>query len=97
MYNKELSKEERNYCVTRTKSLAIIRALEHFHKYLYGKEFSPSTDHAALVWLLSLKIWKGCKNTTSRYNISRDIFMIMQMTYPKTKLGRTMQMSKFKP
>ena len=54
-YSKTLSKPERNYCVTRRELLAIVRALEHFHKYLYGREFSLRTDHAAIAWLLRFK------------------------------------------
>ena len=54
-YSKTLSKPERNYCVTRRELLATVRALEHFHKYLYGREFSLRTDDAALAWLLSFK------------------------------------------
>jgi hypothetical protein len=36
-YSKMLNKAEGNYCVTRQELLAIVRGLEHFHKYLYGK------------------------------------------------------------
>jgi hypothetical protein len=32
-----LNKAERNYCFTWQELLAIVRTMEHFHKYLYGK------------------------------------------------------------
>jgi hypothetical protein len=32
-----------------------MRALEHFHKYLYGQEFHLCTDHSALTWLMNFK------------------------------------------
>jgi hypothetical protein len=35
--SKMLNKAERNYCVTWLELLAIVRTLEHFHKYLYGQ------------------------------------------------------------
>jgi hypothetical protein len=38
-YSKTLNKAEKNYTVIRRKLLAIMRTLEHFHKYLYGQEF----------------------------------------------------------
>ncbi|XP_063920956.1 uncharacterized protein LOC135135765 [Zophobas morio] len=44
-----------NYCATRKELLAIVRAVEHFHKYLYGREFLIRTDYAALIWLFQMK------------------------------------------
>jgi hypothetical protein len=58
-YSKTLSKAEKNYCVTRRELLAIVKSLEHFHKYLYGQEFHLRTDHTALTWLMSFKNLEG--------------------------------------
>ncbi|GFW78082.1 retrovirus-related Pol polyprotein from transposon 297 [Trichonephila clavipes] len=49
-WSKCLSKPERNYCVTRKELLAIVKAIEHFHHYLYGQKFLLRTDHASLTW-----------------------------------------------
>jgi hypothetical protein len=57
--SKTLNKAERNYCVTRRKLFAIVRPMEHFHKYLYGQEFHLRTDHSALTWLMSFKNLEG--------------------------------------
>jgi hypothetical protein len=58
-FSKTLSKAERNYCVTHRESLAIVRTLEHFHKYLYGKQCHLRTDNSALTWLLNFKNLEG--------------------------------------
>jgi hypothetical protein len=58
-YNKTLNKAERNICGTRRELLAILRKLEHFHKYSYGLEFHLCTDHSALTRLMSFRILEG--------------------------------------
>jgi hypothetical protein len=58
-YSKMLNKAERNYCVAQWKLLAIIRMLEHFHKYLYRQEFHMLTDHSTSTWLMSFKNLEG--------------------------------------
>ena len=58
-FSKVLSKPERNYCVTRRELLAVVKSVEHFYKYLYGRKFLLRTDHAALKWLLQFKNPEG--------------------------------------
>ncbi|KFM70513.1 Retrovirus-related Pol polyprotein from transposon 412, partial [Stegodyphus mimosarum] len=58
-WSKCLSKPERNYCVTRKELLSIVKAVEHFHHYLYGRKFLLLTDHASLAWLLNFKNPEG--------------------------------------
>jgi hypothetical protein len=55
-YNNTSNKAERNYCITQRKILAIVRTLEHFHKYLYGLQFHLRTDHSALTWFMRLMV-----------------------------------------
>ena len=50
-----LSKEERNYCVTRRELLAIVHFVEAYKYYLYGKPFIVRTDHSSLRWMLNQK------------------------------------------
>ncbi|GFW68335.1 retrovirus-related Pol polyprotein from transposon 17.6 [Trichonephila clavipes] len=58
-FSKCLSKPERNYYVTRKELLAIVKAVEHFHPYLYGQRFLLRTDHASLTRLLNFKNLEG--------------------------------------
>jgi hypothetical protein len=57
--SKTQNKAERNYCVSRRELLGMVRALEEFHKYLYGNEFHLCTDHSALTRILSFKTVEG--------------------------------------
>ncbi|GBM21987.1 Retrovirus-related Pol polyprotein from transposon 297, partial [Araneus ventricosus] len=58
-FSKSLGKPERNYCVTRKELLAIVKSVEHFHPYLYGRKFLLRTDHASLGWLLNFREPEG--------------------------------------
>ncbi|GFY19212.1 retrovirus-related Pol polyprotein from transposon 17.6 [Trichonephila clavipes] len=58
-FSKCLSKPERNYCVTRKELLVIVKAVEHFHPYLYGRKFLLRTDHISLTLLLNFKNSEG--------------------------------------
>lgn len=58
-FSKVLSKPEKNYCVTRRELLAVVKAVKHFHKYLYGQRFVLRTDHASLRWLFQFKNPEG--------------------------------------
>ena len=58
-YSRSLTKEERNYCVTRKELLAVVAAVRHFHHYLYGRRFLVRSDHGALQWLLNFRNPEG--------------------------------------
>ncbi|GFU09824.1 retrovirus-related Pol polyprotein from transposon 412 [Nephila pilipes] len=58
-WSKCLSKPKRNYCVIRKEVLAIVKAVENFHSYVYGRKFLLRTDHASLTWLLNFKNPEG--------------------------------------
>ena len=58
-FSKTLSKADRNYCVICRELLAIVKTLEHIHKYLYGQEFHLRTDLSALIWLLNFRDLEG--------------------------------------
>ena len=58
-YSRALSKPQRNFCTTRRKLLGVVRAIENFHPYLYGRKFTVRTDHASLQWLLSFNNLEG--------------------------------------
>ena len=49
-FSRTLTRPEKNYCVTRKELLAVVKAIEHFHYYLYGQKFrgqSSGTDKEA--------------------------------------------------
>jgi transposase InsO family protein len=56
MMAKSLSSSERNYSATKRELLAVVYALQKFHKYLWGNHFTLYTDHKALTYLHTQKI-----------------------------------------
>ncbi|GBN26385.1 Retrovirus-related Pol polyprotein from transposon 297 [Araneus ventricosus] len=58
-FSKSMGKPERNYCVMRKELIAIVKSIEHFHHYLYGRKFLLQTDHASLRWLLNFREPEG--------------------------------------
>ena len=58
-FSRTLSCQERHYCVTRRELLAMVKAVKHFHVYLYGRKFRLHTDHSALRWLLNFRHPEG--------------------------------------
>ena len=58
-FSRALKAPERHYCVTRKELLAMVKAIRHFHAYLYGRKFRLRTDHSALRWLLNFRHPEG--------------------------------------
>ena len=58
-YSQTLSHTQKQYCVTRRELLVVVKAVQHFHHYLYGHHFTVRSDHAALKWLLSFRNPEG--------------------------------------
>ena len=52
---------ESRYSQTEREMLGVVRAVEHFHLYLYGSEFIIATDHKPL-----LGIFNSYKPTSAR-------------------------------
>ena len=58
-FGRTLSRVECNYCVTRREILALVKGIEHFHYYLYGRRFVARTDCACIRWLLNFRRPEG--------------------------------------
>jgi hypothetical protein len=57
--SKMMNKADQNYPITEQECLAIIWAVQHFHKFLIGRKFTIVTDHSALKTLTTAKVPKG--------------------------------------
>ncbi|KAG7300079.1 hypothetical protein JYU34_015614 [Plutella xylostella] len=72
--HKTLTDCERRYCQTEKEALALVWAVEHFHIFLYGKEFELITDHKPLEVIFGPKS-KPCAR------IERWILRLQAYTY----------------
>lgn len=57
--SKAMSKQERQYCVTRQELLSIVYHIKQFKVYLWGRHFKVRTDHGSLKYLVSFKEPEG--------------------------------------
>jgi len=57
--SRTMSKEEKNYCVTRKELLAVVYFVKQYRHYLYGHRFLVRTDHGALQYLFNFKDPQG--------------------------------------
>lgn len=57
--SRSLTREERQYCVTRKELLAVVYAVRQCRQYLLGRKFLIRTDHGSLTWLTNFKEPQG--------------------------------------
>ena len=57
--SRSLTPAEKNYPITELECLAVVWAIEQFHKYLISQSFTVITDHSALKGLMTSKVPSG--------------------------------------
>ena len=70
-----LTQVERRYSQTEKEALSIVWGVEHFHLYLYGKEFTLITDHKPL------EVIYGTKKATSSAHIERWVLRLLPYSF----------------
>lgn len=63
--SQSLTDAQRNYSQLEKEALALVTAVEKFHKFVWGRRFILQTDHKPLVALLQTENTKGLKPTTA--------------------------------
>lgn len=57
-YSKTLTQTERNWPTREREAYAIVRSIQRFHHYLWGRPFTVVTDHESLKWIMNAKCGK---------------------------------------
>ena len=57
--SRSLNKAEQNYPITEQEALAVVWAVEYFHKYLIQQKFIVVTDYSALTTMMKIHESKG--------------------------------------
>ena len=62
-YSRAMTSAEKNYDTSQKELLAVIKSVEHFRQFLYGKEFVIKTDHHPLTSIAtkskpSVRLWR---------------------------------------
>lgn len=60
-----LKNAQRNYSQLEKEALALVTAVEKFHKFVWSRRFILQTDHTPLIALLQTEHTKGLKPTTT--------------------------------
>ncbi|XP_046142387.1 uncharacterized protein K02A2.6-like [Osmia bicornis bicornis] len=63
--SQSLTEAQRNYSQLEKEALALVTAVERFHKFVWGRRFILQTDHKPLTALLQTENTKGLKPTTA--------------------------------
>ena len=53
--SRSFNEQEKNYCGTRLKMLALVNCMDHFRYYLVKQNLRLRTDNHSFVWLMSFK------------------------------------------
>ena len=54
-FSRKLLPYQKNYCATEKECLAIVESIDHYHNYLFDKQFTVVSDHDSLRYLLKIK------------------------------------------
>ncbi|CAF0882494.1 unnamed protein product [Brachionus calyciflorus] len=54
-FSKQMNSAQQKYSTSEKELLSIVMSIEHFHAFLYGRNFKVYSDHQPLKWLLSKK------------------------------------------
>ena len=57
--SRSLTRQGRQYCVTRRELLAVVEFIQLFRHYLLGRQFTLRTGHSSIVWIQNFKKPEG--------------------------------------